>query len=287
MALVNPTRLPSRNAEVRAGLPGTQGKVWGRLAPGRPSNERLRITCNVEHTSGRDPNKATIKLFNLSEASIQFLQRAGTVVQVFVGERIPGLLFRGDVSSRGIRTKVEVPNAITAIEAADGQRTWRESKISRTWAPNTPRDVIITDALAALVLPRGFISPALLPITYSRGFAFSGRARDLLDAVLQTDEKPRWSIQDGRVNILLPKEVLPGNAIRLNPETGLKLSPTRTKDGISFKSVLNVRARPGVGVELESRFIRGLFRITKVKHSFDSRGILWETSGEAVDPAKG
>lgn len=266
-------RIPNRIVEVRVGLPGAQGTSFA---------FPLRVEATAEHTSGRLPNKIKVTLYNLSEDSIRKLEVPGTVVQAFAGEDVPGLLGRGDVAVKGVRTKIAPPNRVTSLEAGDGRRRWRESELSKSWPPNTTLNQILNEAIVAFGVPRGFVSPRL-PLTtkFASGYAWLGRVRDLLDDIL-APHSAEWTLKDGQIDILMPGDALPGNAVFLSPSTGLVGAAERTSKGVNFTSLLNPQIRPGKGIQLDSFAAKGLFRVSKVSHKVDSRGIIWETKGEAV-----
>lgn len=284
MALAVPDRLARRLVMVTIGPPGGVGrKFLGELSETRPG---LHITASVEHTSGPRPNKGKFKIHNLGDDSARFIESKNFTIQVAAGENVAGSFFRGDITRA--ETRQEGPTRVTAIEAAEGRRIWATSTIARSWPANTTRDQVLSDVLVAMGAARGFISPRLARRIFATGLMWAGLCRDLLDLLFDADALPfaeRWTMTANAVDVLVDGETRPGNALLLSPTTGLIGSPSRTKGGgAKFKAVLSQSMRPGGGVQLAAKFITGIYRLVKVAHEVDSRGLVWQTSGEAVRP---
>lgn len=284
MTIVVPDQLPRRLVTITIGPPGGIGRQFiGSVSETQPG---LHLTASIEHTSGPRPNKAKIKIHNLSEDSARFVEGRGFTVQVAAGQGISGLMFRGDITRA--ETRQETPTRVSAIEASEGNRIWSSSTISRSWPPNTTRAQVTSDVLAAMGAARGYVSPRLAPRRFATGLVWAGLCRDLLDLLYDADATPfaeRWTMSGNSVDILVDGETRPGNALLLTPETGLIGSPSRTKSGgVKFKSLLSPSLRPGGGVQIAGKFIRGTYRVVKVSHEVDSKGLIWHTNGEGVKP---
>lgn len=246
--------IPERIIEVRIGPPGGQGRLF---------RSPFHIEAEIELTSGRKPNKATVKLYNISKDSVAYVGQTGNVVQVSAGVGVVAQIFHGDVTTRLVSTVEKDGNRVTTIKAGDGQRRWREADVSLSYPPGIERGVVLGEVLAGMSLPTGYV--AQLPAkTYANGWAFVGRARDALDDLL--DGQASWSIQDGAVQILLDGERVPGNALVVSAATGLIGSPERADKGVKFSFGLNSMLRPGRGVLVQSKWYQGELKLTKVHH---------------------
>jgi hypothetical protein len=275
-----PEQQALRQVEVIIGPPGGVGRRFrGQASPTQPG---LWIAGIVEHTSGSRPNKGKIKIHNLGDDSAGFIDTPGNVIQVLAGEDGTGGLFRGDITR--VETRQETPTRVTAIEAAEGQRIWRDSVIAQTWPPNTTRTQILSDVLAVMGAARGRISALLPERVFATGLVWSGATRDLLNMLYDADLGERWTMTGNAVDVIADGDA-PGNVQILAPDTGLIGSPARTKrGGVKAKVKLSATLRPGGGIEVSSRFVQGLFRIVKVVHQFDSRGSPWLSDVEGVKP---
>jgi hypothetical protein len=280
VAIAVPVEQALRQVAVVIGPPGGVGRRF--VGQSLPTEPGLWINGTVEHTSGNRPNKGKIKIHNLSETTAAEIDTPGNVILASAGETVAGLLFRGDISR--IETRQSSPTRVTAIEAAEGQRIWRDSVISRSWPANTTRSQILSDVLVAMGAARGQISPALPERIFATGMVWNGRTRDLLDLLYSSELGERWTMAGNAVNVVLDGEP-PGNVQIVAPETGLIGSPARTKGGgIKCKVKLSATLRPGGGIDVRARFIRGLYRIVKIAHQFDSRGSPWASDVEGVRP---
>lgn len=277
MALVVPPKIGRRLVEVRIGLPGGQGLRFVGEAGGRPG---LDIGVKASHTSGAFPSKAKITIKNLSEQSIHAIERTGLVVEVLAGVDFVTRLFRGDVSR--VETKSDTPTRETSIEAADGQRIYRDAVLVRSWPKNTKRSQVFQDLLLAMGVSRGFVSPSIPDRVYAGGLMWAQEARGLMDLIWDSDKGERWTLTDGAVDVMRDSETKPGNVIVLGPDTGLIGSPARTKKGAKIKAGFDARIRPNRGVELRAKFLKGLFRVVKADHDLASTGLIWSTAAEVV-----
>ncbi|MEE9481206.1 MAG: hypothetical protein V3V34_11785 [Kiloniellales bacterium] len=277
MPILTPPQTGRRLIEVRIGPPGGQGLRFVGEVNRRPG---LVIGVKASHTSGAFPSKAKIKINNLSEQSIHAIERTGLVVEVLAGVDFVTRLFRGDVSR--VETKSDTPTRETSIEAADGQRVYREAVIIRSWPKNTKRSQVFQDLLLAMGVNRGFISPSIPERVYAGGLTWTQAARGLMDFIWDADKGERWTLTDGAVDVMRDSETKPGNVVVLGPDTGLIGSPARTKRGAKIKALFDARIRPNRGIQLRARFLKGLYRVVKSDHDLVTTGLTWFTTAEAV-----
>ncbi|MBC3540664.1 phage protein [Rufibacter sediminis] len=245
----------------------------------------LRIEFQIEQTNNSTPNKAEIKITNLSDVTRSKMREKDALVRLFAGyEGDLGsvLLFVGN--SQRIINSWDTPDIVTQIEAQDGQRSLRETRTSFSYGNNTPANVIVTRLANEL----GFPLRLNFDIKGSyQGYSFNGRAKDALDELTRRFGY-KWSVVNGEIQII-PKDGNTGRAaVLLSPETGLVNTPERLIDQegefdealqnpLEWKitSLLNPRLTPGSLVDLVSKQAKGLFKIEKVRHYGDTRGNDW------------
>jgi len=261
-----PITIPDRIAEIRVGLSGAAARRWD--AP-------VHLEAEVQLTAGSRPDTATARLWGLSPTSLQWLEQSGLVMEILSGETVAGTLFRGEVITRGVRTRIEGAEQVTEIRAADGHRIYRDATSTRSYSAGTTREQVLTDLMADAGLKRGYIAP-LTPRVYPAGTAWCGRVREILDEILAPDGAS-WLIRDGALHVLAQGQVAPGNAPLITPYSGLIGSPERTDKGVRIKALLLPSLRPGGAVQVESRMVAGQYRVTKITHRIGSRGMPWET----------
>lgn len=245
----------------------------------------LRVEFQIEKTKESTPNKAEVKISNLSEGTRAKIREKDALVRVFAGyegDLGPVLLFVGN--SQHIVNKWETPDIITHIEAQDGQRQLRETRVSFSYGDKTSANVIVTRLANELGLP---LRQDFNITGFYQGFSFNGRAKDGIDQVTRRFGYS-WSVVDGEI-LIVPKEGNTGTiAVRLSPESGLVNTPERMNDQegefeealekeLEWKitSLLNPRLNPGALVELDSKQAKGIFQIEKVRHYGDTRGNNW------------
>lgn len=259
------TAIPERILKVRVGPAGGEGREW--TAP-------LYIEADIERTIGRHPNKATIKLYNLSDESVRWCEQSGQVCQVLAGEELASQAFYGDITARNVITTWAGPTRVTTIRAADGRRVFRDQQFSASYPPATSRDQVLNDLIQAATVPLGFRAELDL-VLYANGWAWAGRWRDAMTEILKPDAA--WDIQDGALRIMRVGELEPGNALVINASTGMIGSPQRTNKGINLETKLVPALRPGVPIRVESREITGEYLVTKLNHKANSKGLVWKT----------
>lgn len=271
--MVAATNIQPRIVEALIGPPGSAGLKF----------TQEYMTGSVKSFRGSKPNEATLTIHNLSEGTIAQLEAPGQVLQILAGETIPGSLFIGDITTRGVVTKNQQPERTTTITAKDGRRTYRDLQLSKSYPPNTPVANVVQDILTAATLPPH--SLALNPSnvypadSFPAGWAFQGRWRQALTEILA----PRgfyWTIQGKVLFVLNDSSTSPGNVPSITPQTGLIGSPVRTKKGANVVSVLNPGIVAGRGLQVTSQFFNGLYRAAVVTHQFDSDGVKWTSTAQ-------
>jgi len=262
-----------RIVQVRVGPPAGPGRLW--------DNSTVYAEFEVEKVGGRTPNKAKVSLYNLAPGSLQALEQPGQVMQLLAGKTTASSLFYGDIASGQIKTRVQAPDQVTEISAADGQRIFRDAFFSASYPGGTARSVILTDVLAAGNLVRGFIDPAIPDRVYATETAFCAPVRDILTELYAPDGAI-WSIQENRLTVLALGGSLPGNAALISAATGMIGSPERTDKGISVSYILVPEIGPGSLIQLRSRTVTGNFRVSKIVHTGNSWGTVWESKISGV-----
>ncbi len=253
------TVIAPRIVQIAVGPPGAVGREW---------NQRFYIKGTVTRTGGRTPNKAKVEIYNLSPASLQFLETPGMVLQVRAGRTIAGTLFYGDLEKTGVRTKVTHPNQITALTAIDGKRTFQEAYFTASYPAGTTRSQILSDALAANAVAVGHI--ATLPErVYQAASAFADSLDDVLDE-LYVGEPAAWSLQAGAFTLLHDDLPVPGNAPIISVATGMIGSPERTDKGVKVETDQLGAFAPGTPFVIKSRLVNGTYKTSQVIDQFDT-----------------
>lgn len=248
----------------------------------------LRLSFQIEKTDERTPNAAKISVWNLSETSRNYLkdpqgQRTQILLSVgYVGggqgSAVLRTVFFGDVTRAS--TSKSSGNLITEIECGDGQRAFNQAKINESFAPGVKVKRIFENLASKLGVGLGEIAE-LDESQYVNGYSSSGLVRDELDVITNKLGKT-WSIQNGNLQVLPIGQANSQSVVVLSPDSGLIGTPNQKDDGIEFMSLLQPELVPGRRVQIESKYIQGTFRVTRVSMQGDTRNGPWFSKCEAV-----
>lgn len=267
----------------------------------------LRISFQVKKTAAKEPNTATIRIYNLNPDRIESIKNEYEEVLLSAGYRgNVRLLFRGNIQ-RSSRFR-EGTDIITEVVCGDGDEAYRNSYMNVTLAKGTTtRDVISRAVQSMDGVEEGTVQingPARV-----RGKVISGPTRDVLSRESAT-HAATWSIQNGVVEIVKADEMLPNTAILLSAETGLLVAPEITDKGVNAACLLNPEIHVGGAVKMDSEnFIYGsgvgritkgtkkkpagvvqaaklsadgIYKVVTVEHTGDTHSGTWDSFVEAV-----
>lgn len=283
------SRLYLHEAEVTLARPLSAAQLSSPNIPPNATIVRdLRMMFTAEKNLGSEPNTCALVIVNLGEEGRALVQRKPLYVRVDAGfdgklER----LFVGDM-----RFGQSVPTATgweTRIEIGDGERSFREGRVSRSYQAGIPALAAVNEAASAM----GFVpkmsaaTSALLRRQYSAGLSLTGAAHRELSRILASFDLT-WSVQDGVLEIMSTAEVRPDLAVLISEQTGMVGSPEfgapeskKKAPHLLVRTLLKPAVRPGGRIQVESRAVRGLFKVLRVRHVGDSGGQDWHTEIEA------
>lgn len=271
--MVQSFHIPKRIVDIRIGESSGAARSFA----------EFYCSFNVKSWRGKKPNEAQVRIYNLSESTINSLEKPGLVIQVNAGFDVAGQLFQGSISKDGVATTNSGPDWITEISAADGRRAYRDAKFAKSYPAGYPVLVILNDIAAALGKPLsiaptipGPVRTQLNSTTIPTGWTFLDKARDAMDRVLAPFGLG-WGIISGVAHVYDPFAPLPGNAPLITPTGGLHGSPKRTKNGIKFEADLDPRIQTGRAVAVQARLLKGEFVAEEVEHEGDTWGTVWRT----------
>ncbi|WP_285907929.1 phage protein [Pseudodesulfovibrio pelocollis] len=256
----------------------------------------LRISFATQHADFETPNRADIRIYNLSEETARRVQKEFTRVVLQAGyEGNFGLVFGGSV--RQVRRGREAgTDTYLDILAADGDRAYNYAVVNATLASGaTVRDQadVALGSLADHGVATGHI-PDLGGEALPRGKVMYGMARKYMRDAAETSATT-WSIQNGAAQMIPVQGYSPGEAISLTAQTGLIGQPEQTNEGIRVRALLNPRFRVGGRIKLDNASILrfktelrsgafdkaprldddGLYRILAIDLRGDTRGPDW------------
>jgi hypothetical protein len=256
----------------------------------------LDIQFTIEKSARHEPNKAQIKVWNLTRdhrRQIQSLSRsrgAGRIrAQLEAGyEGMTGILFSGNL--RTADSAPEGPDYITSVEGEDGGHAYQTTRVNESFPPGTSIATPVRACARALGVGLGNLEDAIASATlegggttFPSGTAISGRAADELTELLRSCGL-RWSVQNGVLQILRRNEALQSTAVRLTPTSGLIGIPSVDADGkVKARALLNSDIYPGRTVQFETIDLSGTYRVEKAKYIGDSFGQDWYVDVECEE----
>lgn len=261
----------------------------------------LHITFDIQKTTKKNPNTNTIKIWNLKKETRAEFEKPDVRCLLYAGykdEGGPKLLFSGGVTYAW--SHVEGPDFITEFELGDGTQEMRDTTISVGYAKGIKSTQVVNDVAQKMGLPLTIPSNAV-ERAWQNGLSYFGSATGLMDKVTKATGL-EWSVQNGNLQVIQQGMVTTRQGIVLEVDSGLIYSPERMRkaktgakkkasakqqyDGWKVKSLLMPTISPGDRVQLNSRFVQGIFRVEEIKHQGDSHGGDWISEMKLIDPAQ-
>ena len=242
----------NRQLKVILGQEGVPGSQIG--PPGWLYTEN-RIRFRVDMTTGGDPHKAKIEVWNPNRLTTAVLDGPLPFVQLWVAHGdvtlpavpgIPRLIFAGKPSRDGVKIEKTGTDRVLTIDAKDGQYHYSRASVSFTSLAPVSYSAILAAACAQGLIPIGGI--ILAPDTIqTQGFAYSGSFRKLADQIAETTGSD-WYIDNGLFYMVSRGVPRPGIAPVISSELGTLIGEPRKKDrgGIEVTALLTANMRPGM-----------------------------------------
>ncbi len=260
----------------------------------------FRIAFGLSKDQQGKPNKAKITLYNLSQASRNFLEDEKLIVFLKAGYvgRISTIFF-GDLSER--ETSRQGPDIITILDCADQEKILQTANVQIGLGAGATNIQAFEAAESAMGLTIPSRQKALITVKqFVNGFSFTGTAQKLMEKLVK-EIGFTFSVQDGEIQILGENSNDEQEAVLVTPDTGLIGFPTKTQRGAKFKALLNPEIRVGRAIALESKQFQGALGASadvkasqsligsglevtakKVTMNGDSQDGAWETIVEGV-----
>jgi hypothetical protein len=269
----------------------------------------MRIRFAVVRGDISTPNTADIRVYNLSENTIQKIEQEFTRVVLQAGYAGNyGVIFDGTIKQvrRGRESQTDTYLDITA---ADGDSAYNWAVMNVTLAAgSTPKDHLeqILRSMASRGISMGE-APELSTGRLPRGKVFYGMTRDFLDIFGRTQDVS-WSIQDGKLTLIPNNAYLPGESVVVTSATGMVGLPEQTQNGISVRTLLNPGIRVGKRLKIDNASIQrlrlnpaplteaatslalvqvklnsdGFYKVLIANHFGDTRGNTWYTDSICI-----
>ncbi len=250
----------------------------------------LRIRFDVQKTIGKEPNTCEVVISNLKRETRTELSAKPLHVRVEAGyDGAPQQVFVGDLRwSESVHRGVDWE---TKLDIGDGERALKHARVNRAFKPG----VKARDAVREVATSMGLTVPRLstdieraLDNQFVSGLSLSGSASRELTRLVQP-YGIEWSVQDGRLQLLAPGEVRADRPIVINQDAGMigvpeYGSPPEKKKPptLTVQTLLLPAVTPGGKIFLDTRSVKGLFKVQKVRHQGDTHGSDWSSTIEAT-----
>lgn len=255
-----------------------------RATVGTVQVDGLDMVFRVEKSLKKEPNTLELEIFNLNETSRAAMQKKGANIVLLAGYRGKEFqqIFQGAV--RHASSRLDGQDWVTKITSGDAEKEMKFAQTSASFPPNSSFGDVLKSVGGSLGVNPGNLDDAaagLADETVASGYTSHGRASKELDRLTKA-KGLTWSVQDGELQILGPKEASKKPALSLSADSGLIGSPeVVTPENEKETGCVKVRALlrgvylPGKVVVLASKTISGNFRIEKVSHRGDTAGQDW------------
>lgn len=248
------------------------------------------IKFKIKRTLKAEPNAGEITIYNLNQRSRDELETLPRRVIFEAGhDELLRLVFAGDLK-KGSGSVHDGVDWVTTLRLGDGHRAFANARVNFGYSAGTPLKTIIKDIAATmdLSLPKDFEASPAVNVQLSTFEAATGFSSDELTRVL-APYGYHWSQQNQKMTILRDEEVNP-NIIRLvDDQNGMIGTPKRSvpdKNGasptVTFQVLLSPEFNPGDKVQLRSKAVNGLFKITEITEEGDFSGNDWTTTCEGT-----
>jgi hypothetical protein len=265
---------------------------------------RLRITFLIKKTDSQQPNEAEIRIWNASEETANRVKKEFDKITLQAGyDQNFAVIFEGNIKEsqygreNGTDTYLE-------IRAADGDKDYNFAIINKTLAAGATQKDIINSSLATMPDTQSGNIANLGSSRLPRGKVMYGNSRKFIRRSAMNSDAS-WSIQDGKLQIVKLRSLLPTQAVVLNSQTGLIDTPEQTTKGIKARCLLNPMLKIAGRVKIDSSAIRlaslgrdkanekkekpvslsvdGIYRLLKVDFIGDTRGNDWFCDLTCID----
>jgi hypothetical protein len=251
-----------------------------RISGDEPS---LRVQFKVVKTNTQDPNTCDLTIYNLSKESRDAIAKRHIACVLKAGYRgNVHQIFAGDLTYG--QSVLNGSDWITTLQCGDGAQALKKARVSK----GLKGPISVTDALdhvvksfEALGVGAGNARQATGAAKFQTGVALHGQASRQLDK-LATKLGYEWSIQDGQLQLIKRGDTLAGQAIVLEPGTGLVGSPEQGEDGnLRVTSLLQPELVPGRQIRVHSAEVDGFYKVEKTTFTGNSWGAEWYATVEA------
>ena len=229
----------------------------------------LDIEFNIPFDNDEEPDVAQVKIYNLSDNSVNSISKEQNVIINAGYEGDVGTLFKGTLQKT--LTKWQNIDKVTELHIGDGSQQWMREQISEAYSENTTSQEILGDLTGRFGLEVGRLD-LVNNLTYLKGRIIDSSLKDAIKQVVK-ETNTAFKISKGRIFIMPFSEGIPTGFL-LNKNTGLIGSPEvfeKEENGQIYKGfkitmLLNHRITIDSIFSVQSETANGTFRVLRGRH---------------------
>lgn len=223
----------------------------------------LHFRFQTVQNDEESPSNCAIRIHNMSDATTYSLKKEFTRIVLSAGYENAdfGLIFDGTIKQFRVGREADNVTNYVDLLISDGDIGYNWAFNNQTLAAGLTNKQRLDATIEAgkkygLTADTSNVSNTggILP----RGKVLFGLMRGQVRSQMQNIGSA-WSIQNGQVQVIPLDGYLPGEAVRLNAETGLIGRVEQTVDGIKARCLLNPKIQVGGTVKIENASINQTF----------------------------
>lgn len=250
----------------------------------------LRVTCTCNKSIKNSANSTTVEIFNLKrEKEIDEMSR-DSFLSVFAGYKDDVSLLSQSVMTRAWFSRQKTERVLN-LDGLEGYDAFRKTNLSLSFAKNSNTNQVLKAVIKELNLPVRKVSTAFRD-RFKTGYTYTGKALGVLEEMAEKNFF-EFSVQNGFLVILGPEDFSSTTALEINEDDAFLEPPENIEDsgflsqndqpraGVEFKILCKPEIEPGIEIKLNSREIKGNFRVEEVYHELDNKESFFTTEVKA------
>ena len=249
----------------------------------------LRVKFSVQKHLGKEPNSASVTIFNLAERTRAEFMAKPLSVRLSAGyEGSLKELFKGDLVW-GTSSKPDV-TWLTEMQLGDGQRAYKHARSSRSFKAGTTAKTVLKDLAGTmgLKMPASVDDAKELLKQFTTGVSIDGPSQKEISRMMSVTGHD-WSTQNGKLQILKKGKANKIEPWRVAQDTGMVGrpvlgAPTKPKAApvLAVRMLMAGYITPGDPIILDTKQINGLYKVQRINSTGDTEGAEWYSDIEAT-----
>lgn len=251
----------------------------------------LHISFSIERSEKEAANTGKVSIWNLNNEHIDALKEDDCIAVLKAGyhDNMP-LIFTGVVTFGS--TELDGSDTVTDIEVTDTRVELRDTYVTLSYSGKVNTKDIIDDVAGQMGVTVSYSYNAEFS-ELPNGFSYIGQAKNVLTKMCDTSGLV-WSIQNGVLQVKKPNDVMLREVYVLSPDTGLlgipkKINVSKEEEGKKTESgwdvvyLMNAAIDIDDYVYLESKLVKGYFRVSQIKIEGDNFAETWQCSARLLE----